>query len=565
MSGQTMPGTALWVLLLAALLLIGFAAVSAQECERCERKIPLLKKCDNLHVDSDYDEQLEKYHACLDKYCPEPTLTEDYPPLIEAREKCAHLAPSDPTELMHAGGLGTSISELVTSPCFHIAAEPTDYFFEATFEAGLGGVEEFEWEGKTWKLESVLTVSLYYDGEQKTLIKTWQSKSSINSASAHQNKMFENSDAVMRQDLPIEKLLWEFEKTPTYCRVRPEKDVVEESEEIDIRLADFTDPSGNSSPEFNRIVVLVDWGEILNGVHPGGNPKAAVYKVGQGSITVKYKAPEVTPLGADQLRVFNSCDIFKEAKMPLAETSPREEIANRRIPLARPGVTVLVTRKLNIATSYKETERSRTEQKDWQETAEITVCMTFAENPEVDVAFDPVTKKISPSRYVYSLADHTVNSCSHIGYGSSHTIDGAVGHVHREVQSQNSQNGTCVTVEPNDKKPRLTMNVDPSTGEVTEVAIPSFKAILSIASTSDCHGNQLRGGRLEPFDCSSSREFTLDFPIGTLSGNSEACWEITGGDGLQMISGGCTDTKSSSRGTTEESYEWVIYRHELEG
>ena len=188
--------------------------------------------------------------------------------------------------------------------------------------------------------------------------------------------------------------------------------------------------------------------------------------------------------------------------------------------------------------------------------------MTFAENPRVDVSFDPATMKMKPHRYVYTLADYSISSGNYAGNGSSEETVGGGEHIQRHVSSSTSQTGTFQDLKPSNEGSRLTITVDPATGKATEISIPSFDAVISIMSEIDCSGEQLRDGRMEPFDCSSSRQYTQGFPIQPTTSDREKCLEISGGDGVNVIRGSCSEHKTSDQGSQEESYEWVIYKRD---
>ena len=116
----------------------------------------------------------------------------------------------------------------------------------------------------------------------------------------------------MKADKPIENLLWQFEQTPKKCQISPEEISIKKAETKEITLTDFSGQTGPSKP-FNRIVVKVEVGEILNGEKLSSDPKARVFKVGNGIISVNYKAPDSCKEDEDTLYVYNSCDIAKEA------------------------------------------------------------------------------------------------------------------------------------------------------------------------------------------------------------------------------------------------------------
>ncbi len=185
--------------------------------------------------------------------------------------------------------------------------------------------------------------------------------------------------------------------------------------------------------------------------------------------------------------------------------------------------------------------------------------MTFAENPKVGISFDPATMQMKPSRYEYIVDKYRISSRFHTGAGSSEETVGSGAHIHRHISAASSQNGTFQDLRTSNDIVRLVITVDPATGKATEVGLPSFDAVISIMSQYDCDGEKLVDNRLELFDCSSTNQFTLDFPIQAPTSDGEKCVKFSGGDGIKEIRGQCRENKTSSLGSKEESYEWVVY------
>ena len=317
------------IFLLIAVFTLVFFQVYAESCSWCKRTA-VLAECRNLHIDPEYFDQLQKWLECMDQNMSYETFDENDPGLIKALAKCAHLSPESPGDILYPGSVRAGIVELYTCPCFRLGGLHPEYAFEASFDSGLGGKDTFMESGKAKEVHSILTISLFYDGDQRMHVKTWQTKTPTNTMPGHYNRMFGNDDAEMKKDIPIQNLLWQFEQTPTGCQVLPEEISVKQEETKEIILTDFLGQSGPSKP-FNRVVVKVDEGEILNGEQLSSDPKARVFKVGNGIISVTYKAPDSCKEEEDTLYVYNSCDIAKEALISLSETEIRDEIAQKKI------------------------------------------------------------------------------------------------------------------------------------------------------------------------------------------------------------------------------------------
>jgi len=290
----------LWFFIMAALFLLPFSSSSQDECPGCRRGAE----------GGEFKNHIFEIYA----------------------SPCFFLSGGDIVEKYREKGRKEGWGESIKPRNYSV----TEYLFESSLETHLGGKDTFMEHGKEKKVESSLTISLFYDGDERILVKTWQAKSPVNSIESLYNRMFENQDAEMRKNQPIEELLWEFEQTPLSCEVTPEKDTVSENEQIQILLSNFQGQNGPSK-SFNRILVQADHGEILNGTPSSLYEKTRVFKVGQGSLSVEYKSPNSCEFKKDKVHVYSSCDIAKEAFIPLSETKTKDEISKKDIKIECEG------------------------------------------------------------------------------------------------------------------------------------------------------------------------------------------------------------------------------------
>ncbi len=99
---------------------------------------------------------------------------------------------------------------------------------------------------------------------------------------------------------------------------------------IEIVLSDFRDLFGESSREFNRIIFHAPSGEIMNGEESYIGPDYKVFRVDDGTITVKYRAPDDYKKNEERITVYSSCDILPTARVPMSSAEiyePIKEIA----------------------------------------------------------------------------------------------------------------------------------------------------------------------------------------------------------------------------------------------
>lgn len=320
-------------LMLAMLLLLflsGAVATEAGGCPDCERHAawPIVS---NPHVPPDYDERFQDWSACMDEHLEGEYLSDDLPEFIAAVNICEETAPAPAAQsVADPGSIANKLFGLFKTECLGLLGFHPEYVFLATFEAGLGGTEVFVHRGSEHLLRSRLSLELWYDGDERLFVKKWETNGSLDTIGSHYRRMFKNRDAVLRDEVPLEDLLWEFEQKPVSCAIQPEEITVRSNETREITLAGFSGRSGPSK-SFNRIIVKVDEGEILNGETLDSDPDARVFKIGDGNVTVNYKTPDPCPREGDTIYVYNSCDIAKTSLVPLSKTTQRDEIASAKI------------------------------------------------------------------------------------------------------------------------------------------------------------------------------------------------------------------------------------------
>lgn len=304
----------------------------SQDCKYCCKRTAVLGEFVNLH-NPNFDEEQAEWTKCMDSQLKGIAVFDPEDPRYkEAVENCKHLEPES-WDYMYPTSVLSKLTQTFTTGYFHMVSKDykgkrTEYMFKGSYEADINGTS-----GKTKQVKSRFILELYYNGgKTQELIKKWITESKINSIPAHYRKMFDNSDAKTRSDIPInEKLLWEYEKTPVECKIKPEKEHLDAGEKMEIELKDFRDRKGRDSREFNRIVVQVKEGKILNGEKSKYNPDYRVFTVGNGTITLSYKAPESCDKKKDIIYVYNSCDIIDPNYLPLSETETNTKIAEKEI------------------------------------------------------------------------------------------------------------------------------------------------------------------------------------------------------------------------------------------
>lgn len=258
------------------------------------------------------------------------------------------------------------LAETLTSPCFHLQrtdiglpeleaarfgskAEPPEYVFEARYEENLN---QREADGSV--VNSRLTIDLYYDGAPRERVASWSVTSGINSYTACVNRMFTNSDAVLKGVRPIEALLEDFERRPISGRIDlGAKRELRPGEEIKVKLLDFRDRKGRSSKYFNRVIVEVEHGRLDGGVPVVSDPegdKRCAFRLDDLPLTLTYTAPSEGGLSADRITVYSSCQILDDGKVAMELTEPDKKIAEKEVPIVRPDLTAEFSSQLEALT-----------------------------------------------------------------------------------------------------------------------------------------------------------------------------------------------------------------------
>ncbi|MBE0679012.1 MAG: hypothetical protein IH592_09635 [Bacteroidales bacterium] len=217
-----------------------------------------------------------------------------------------------------------------------------EYSFDVEMVSGL---DEYTDEGRP--VRSKVTIELYFDGEQRELVHRWVALAGTTSLGLMSKVM-----TSLKQGPDILELLERFEKRPVDCRFTPDTEEPDAGEVIDIELSDFTDMFGEKSREFNRIVVHAYSGEIVNGEPCETGPDYKVFKVDNGTVKVKYRAPMECDEKEDRLTIYSSCEILPEVRSPLDQTTIKERIIEKTLKIKCYDAT-LVLRK-----TYEKTLRT---------------------------------------------------------------------------------------------------------------------------------------------------------------------------------------------------------------
>ena len=225
-------------------------------------------------------------------------------------------------------------------------ARPYEYFFMISYEEGLKE-----------KIKSRLQIDLFFNGSPEEHVKTWMTETENPDAkyTLHKNRMFMNTSAVLKKFRPMElTVLNDFEKRPYSCEIKPKKEAVNPGEEIEVVITDIHDIEELPSREFNRLIIQAKDGEILDGTPLTADFDLKAFRVDDGTVKFKYRAPTSCDENEDIIFVYNSCDILREDLWPLAITGLKDKIAEKKIRLLCADWTGTFT--FSYKSSSKDTE-----------------------------------------------------------------------------------------------------------------------------------------------------------------------------------------------------------------
>jgi hypothetical protein len=199
-----------------------------------------------------------------------------------------------------------------------------EYSFDVNLLSDLNEITD---EGDS--IRSSPTISMYFEGEQRELVHCWKTRKPGDTLSNISNGWLwlENElKSNYNEGSDIYEIIKDFEKKPTSCQIKLQKENVNINEVIEIELSDFQDAIGESSREFNRIIIHAPSGEIMNGEESYIGPDFKVFRVDDGTITVKYRAPDDNKKNMERITVFSSCDILPAARVPMSSAEIYEPI-----------------------------------------------------------------------------------------------------------------------------------------------------------------------------------------------------------------------------------------------
>jgi hypothetical protein len=146
--------------------------------------------------------------------------------------------------------------------------------------------------------------------------------------------------------LPLDTLIRDYERTPERARVEVPNDTAQAGDSVTIKLSELRDEEGRPTQAWQRILVKVEKGKILNAETK--IKEFYVFRAGeQGAVAVQYRAPDGCKPDKETLTVFNTCEKKKKY-----DPSPKNEIAKKEFNIICDQWDVKITYSEDLGGTY---------------------------------------------------------------------------------------------------------------------------------------------------------------------------------------------------------------------
>jgi hypothetical protein len=179
----------------------------------------------------------------------------------------------------------------------------------------------------------------------------------------------------IRNGPEITDIVERFEKRPVSFEVGCDKEEFEPGEIVSIHLFDFKDKNGQTSREFNRIVVQLSSGEITNETPCDLGPDYYAFTVDRNLIELKYKVPEDCKNPSVKFTIYNSCDVLSEDILWMSKTQTKDRLMEKDFDLNCYDAKLNITGKYAkiIKTSKTDTKNGTVDNHSLNESLEVCV------------------------------------------------------------------------------------------------------------------------------------------------------------------------------------------------
>lgn len=207
----------------------------------------------------------------------------------------------------------------------------------------------------------------------------------------------------------ITDIVEKFEKRPVTLEVGCDKEEFEPGEVISLYLLGFKDKYGQTSREFNRIVVQVSAGEIINEAPIELGPDYYAFNVEGNLVELKYKVPENCKNPSVKFTIYNSCDVLSENILWINKTQTKDRLMEKDFALNCYDAKISVTGKYDktLTTSDEDTKKEHIQKRKINETidASATIYLTLTTTQDMPI-FNQTWKYYQPASVTITSFNH---------------------------------------------------------------------------------------------------------------------------------------------------------------
>jgi hypothetical protein len=151
---------------------------------------------------------------------------------------------------------------------------------------------------------------------------------------------------------PLDDVIYDYEMKPQSCRITLEGNsptMVQAGETVTVRLSEIFDHQSRPSQGWQRVYVKAEKGKILNGREKG---EYRVFDVGDGNLSVTYKAPDACKSDKETLTVYNTCYTKNNSDGTPMDVAPDKEIAKKQFNIVCDQWDVKITYTEDLGGTY---------------------------------------------------------------------------------------------------------------------------------------------------------------------------------------------------------------------
>jgi len=347
---------------------------------------------------------------------------------------------------------------------------------------------------------------------------------------------------------------------PVACSIEPKKKRLNPGENTTILLSDFVEFEGRKLRPEEKIMVKAQGGQITNGKSHG---EYRIFTIGNGTVTVAYRAPDTDGNERDTITVHNVCENEKTGKI-----EPKKEIAKTSIKIIQSSVYAKITYIKNSTRDFSETKPefyNSFKRSNFKENIKFTIYLTCEKKPEIDYIVDRKSFKMKVSYYTYQIKSARIQSSLYEGQSSNHNKNIDVIGVRYDVRCKYSRIGTDFQLIPQSSRPTIGIRIDPATGMIKRVHLPNYSVKGTVTYKSDCKGVKREKRKewrydykLVPYDQKDTRTSDLKISLQPNVDDREKCSKVADNKNIKFLRGECSQIRKGKYLTVDLRYNWEV-------